>query len=276
VNCATCGGLVTSSQRFCEDCGATLTDGLERSDDDGAAAAYTGAPGGPARVMHGTLPGSPVILGADEVIWKQYRVARLRTKERGEGTLYVTDSRVVFYARAKGRGTQRASMLVQQTKLEDITGLAAYVSRRISFGLIFLTFVCALGLIASLLAQNTAGIVIWIILTAGCAAALMAGAAVRGGVGVVIHSRATEASPISFGNFRAQHGLIGSILRPFLAIFGASTAFDVLEGFPGQDSRQVIEELGALILDLQTRGSLAAEHWSVDAGGEQARTRDSI
>lgn len=221
------------------------------------------------------LPGSPVRLGDGEVLWKQYRAVQLRGHSGGEGTLYVTDSRVVFYARARGRGTQRESALVQQTKLEDITGLAAYVSHRISLGWLVASVVAGLIALAAVLAHQPVWVFIWLIIFAVCLAALFGSGARRGSAGVIIHARSTMASPIGFGHFGTQRS--SSVFRlfwlPFLLLFRAYTAFDVTLGAPGEDSNLVIAELGALIMDLQTRGNLAEGHWGVAPGnGQRLRT----
>lgn len=217
------------------------------------------------------LPGSPVRLGDGEVLWKQYRAVQLRGHSGGQGTLYVTDSRVVFYAQARGRGTQRESSLVQQTKLEDITGLAAYVSHRLSLGWLIASVVSGLIALVAIIAHQPLWIIVWLVIFALCLAALLGSGARRGSAGVIIHARATMASPIGFGHFGTQHST--SIWRllwlPFLLLFRAYNAFDVTLGAPGEDSSKVIAELGALIMDLQTRGTLAGEHWGVDAGNAQ-------
>ena len=79
---------------------------------------------------------------------KDYDVVTLSTglfkRQRGHGTLYVTDARVVFYAQVYPRGTQKASWIFQQTNLKDISGLGANVSRRLSLGLVVLTLAFAL------------------------------------------------------------------------------------------------------------------------------------
>jgi len=254
---------------FCETCGARLEQAPDRMP-TGALAAVSGTQEG-AATIGATLPGTPILLGDGEVIWRHYQAAQLSTRKRGEGTLYVTDSRVVFYARARGRGTQRPSALVQQTKLEHITGLSAYVSRRISLLLIAVTLVLALAFLAAVKTHAGLEAVIFGALTAGCVTMLIRGAANRGSVGVAIHSGSTQASPIGFGQFGEQHGPLGSLLhgllRPILAMFGAYTAFDVLVGFPGEDADQIIAELGALIFDLQTQGDLARSHWGVETAG---------
>lgn len=275
MNCSQCGAAAVPANRFCDVCGASLEIGSGTLS-GGAATIAAGPDGVSPAVTAGTLPGTPILLGDGEIIWRQYRAAQLRTSAQGEGTLYVTDSRVVFFARAKGRGTQRPSALVQQTKLENITGLAAYVSRRISLALFILTFLLALGTLAALVSRSWLLVIVFGALTALCLMLLLGGAAKRGSVGVMIHSGATQASPIGFGQFGEQRSAIGNLihalLAPVLALFGVFTAFDVLIGFPGQDSDQIIAELGALILDLQTRGNLAGTHWGVEAVQGQSGT----
>ncbi len=224
----------------------------------------------------GVLPGSPILLGYQERILRQYAAVQLRNRAHGEGILYVTDSRVVFYAKAKGRGTQRGSTLIQQTNVADITGMTAYVSRRVSLVLFFLTSVFLLysACSRSLFIVRPVAIV-WFILAAICVIALVSGAAKRGSTGVIISSRDDGHSPISFGTFQTQRGFIGSLTQafgaPFFSVFGIFTVFDVLDGYPGRDSSQIISELGALILDIQTRGDLAYEHYGVDRGQQSAR-----
>jgi hypothetical protein len=268
MNCPSCGAVTDSSYSFCDECGASLESRPAAT--GGAPASVVEAQVASPGVTGGTLPGTPILLGDGEIIWRQYRAAQLRTSAQGEGMLYVTDARVVFFARAKGRGTQRPSALVQQTKLEHVTGLAAYVSRRVSLGLFVLTFLLGLAALAALANKSWGALIVLAALTAGGVTVLARGAAKRGSVGVMIHSSATQASPIGFGQFGEQRSGIGNLIhaliQPLLALFGVFTAFDVLVGFPGQDSEQIIAELGALIFDLQTRGDLAGTHWGVEAG----------
>jgi hypothetical protein len=186
----------------------------------------------------------------------------------------VTDSRVVFYAKARGRGTQRGSTLIQQTSVADITGITAYVSRRVSLALFFLACVFLLfGLTSFFVVRPVA--FFWFILAVICVIALVGGAAKRGSTGVIINSRNDGHSPISFGTFSTRRGFIGSLTQalgaPFFSLFGIFTVFDVLDGYPGPDSTQIISELGALILDIQTRGDLAYSHYGLDRGQQPAR-----
>ena len=199
---------------------------------------------------------------------RKYEAVRAGGGSGGNGTLYVTNARVIFYAKAKGRGTQRESQLLQQTRLQDITGVAAYVSYRISLGLIILTAVFALGLLAALLTKVVLWIIIDALVVAVCVMIIVGGGSRRGGAGVTIHSASTETSPINFGSFASRHsGFLRVLLGPFAVFFRAYTAFDVAFGAPGEDSDGVIAELGALILDMQQRGNDALERWRVTEPG---------
>jgi hypothetical protein len=53
---------------------------------------------------------------------------------------------------------------------------------------------------------------------------------------------------------------------PLQMLLQSSTVDDVLRGQPGDDSDVVIAEMGALIMDLQTRGAFAAAHYGVQQG----------
>ena len=167
---------------------------------------------------------------------------------------------------------KRPSMLVQQTKLENVTGLAAYVSRRISLTLFMLVLFGAFTSLISLVTFPPMGILLGIVTAVGLIA-LISGAAKRGSTGVLLHASASDTSPIGFGQFGEQRSplgqLIHALLGPLLALLGVHTAFDVLIGFPGEQSEQLVAELGALITDLQNRGSMAASHWGVPAGQPQ-------
>jgi hypothetical protein len=222
-------------------------------------------------------------LAQDETILKTYEAVQLRTpwfkRKRGQGTLYVTDARLVFYAWVYPRGTQRASWLLQQTKLEDISGLSVYVSRRISLGLLVLTVFFGLSTIGTLLTLLLPFAFIFAVLTVVCAVALVRDAAKRGSVGVDINSRDDGTSPISFGH-GTRLGFIDTVMRilmlPIMIFVHSYSAFDVVAGDPAEDADRLVHELGALILDLQTRGTLAYEHWGITEAAARTRAVDAL
>jgi hypothetical protein len=210
-----------------------------------------------------TLPNATVELAVGERYIRKFEAVRKGGHSGGTGTLYVTNARLIFYAKAKGRGTQRESTVVQQTRMQDITGIAAYVSYRISPLLMILTAVFGLGLLAALASKTLTWIVVDAIVLAVCVAALVRGSSKYGSAGVTIHSKSSETSPIAFGNFNAQRGGLFRLLGSFAGVFRAYTAFDVMFGAPGADSDKIIEQLGAAILDIQQRGDAALERWGV-------------
>lgn len=296
MNCTACGEVVTGN--FCDTCGSAveaqrppdLAEDLQPQAADAAAvwpsALAPSAPAAPAPVRTATtattgpgrLPNSPVLLCQNEHVLRVYRAVQLRSAKRGEGTLFVTDARLVFYARAEGRGAQRESAIVQQTKLQDITGMSAFVSRRVSLILLILIVLFGLGAIGSLLARDVLGIVFCLAIVAICLIVMAGGSAQRGRAGVTIHSQATHASPIGFGTWSEYRNplatLLSAILNPLLIFMRSQTAFDVLVGRPGLDSDLLISELGALILDLQTRGTLSLDHWG-EVGGQVPAQRSA-
>ena len=188
-------------------------------------------------------------------------------RQRGHGTLYVTDARVVFYAQVYPRGTQKASWVFQQTKLEDISGLSANVSRRLSLGLVVLTLVFGFATLGTLLSLLLPLTVIFAIVTALLVIALVRDARRRGDVGVAINSREIGNSPIWFGHDPRERGFLDSLGRllilPIAIFLRSYTAFDVMAGDPGDDANDLLHELGALIIDLQTRGTMAYPDWNI-------------
>jgi hypothetical protein len=194
---------------------------------------------------------------------------------KGTGFLYVTDSRVVLFAYSSGFLFQRPSQLVQETKLSEITGINAYVTRRFSLALLGAAII--LGIVGIFCIFTIFLIPIALILWAAalvCFIALLTG---RGNVGanvIKIHSK-HGVSPVHVGAGEGVSGSIGAVLgavfHPWRLILGGTTAMDVtFFGRPGKDAEELVADLGALILDLQTRGETAAEYWQVPLTEPQA------
>jgi hypothetical protein len=59
----------------------------------------------PPTLRQRTLPDAPVQLADDEVYVRKYEAVRAGGRSGGSGTLYVTNARLIFYAKARGRGT---------------------------------------------------------------------------------------------------------------------------------------------------------------------------
>ncbi|HTD08347.1 MAG TPA: hypothetical protein VK680_05610 [Solirubrobacteraceae bacterium] len=225
------------------------------------------------------IPGTDIALGDGERVWKQYAVTHLPAREilglrisraTGRGTLFVTNARVLFFATFERRGGKR-SLVLQETQVEHVTGVSAYVSR--SFSLFAAVIVCVIGLagLSSVLEGSTGGGLLLLIIAGFGAFLLSQGLGQRGAVGVSIHSGSSQSSPLGFGGETRGGGffksLFVSILGPYgqllTAASGPQDARDLLLALPGPQAEQVVVELGALIADLQSKGDLAGTHWGV-------------
>src|SRR4051812_27449659 len=156
VQCPNCGAD-TGSSSFCKMCGYRL-------ESDGATAVLVEAAQLPESVLATTvastssvaveppsavrvvesealnsIQGTSIVLADGEHVWREYAVTRLKRRDQGTGTLYVTDARVIFLARARADRTSRASTVIQQTKVDQVTGLSVHVSRTVNMFLALVT-----------------------------------------------------------------------------------------------------------------------------------------
>jgi hypothetical protein len=301
MNCPSCGRQQDPSNRYCDSCGSVIPSDEDPSDSramfeqpaapENGYRSFSGSPGsssssgsawsaaapsaGSHRASRASNDGADqplrFRLAHGEQVLKAYDVVTLRTglfkRERGHGTLYVTDARVVFYAQVYPRGTQKASWIFQQTKLADISGLSANVSRRISLGLVVLTLFSGFATLVTLFSLLLPLTFLFAILTVVLGIALVRDASRRGDVGVVINSRENDNSPISFGHLPQQRGFLDTLGRllifPIALFLRTYSAFDVVAGDPADHADALLHELGALIVDLQTRGTMAYPEWNI-------------
>jgi hypothetical protein len=273
-----------SGVMYCENCGAEIAAdaivcakcGYEVSGDGESTTAFQPQPSDPKPRIAGTQ----IVLGDGETVWREYAVTQFPAPEilgmhlsrhRGSGSLYVTDSRVLFFATYERRGGRKRSIILQETQVEHVTGVTAFVSRSVSlWGLVIVGLIGLFGLIALLEESTGPGIALLLIAAFG-AFLLTQGLGRRGTVGVRIHSGATQASPLGFGQLGESRGRLRAMLEAALgpygqllsAASGPQDASDLLMALPGPDAERVIVELGALIADLQSKGSLAGTHWGV-------------
>ena len=207
-----------------------------------------------------TIESTGIVLAEGEQVWRKYDVTKLKPSGQEAGRLYVTGSRLIFHASVNSTG--RHSELVLENKIDSINGLRTYITDRRSWGLLVVAAALALfGLLA--IAENAAPLGIVLLVIAIFLA--LAGLKHKGGVSIGVFSQQTAAGPISFGNAWDTGGFHFPKLGG-----GGKDAFSLLFGIPGEHALQVASELGALILDLQTKGTLAAPYWGVkliDANG---------
>lgn len=270
--CGNCGLPVDSTRRDCPNCNTTYPNAAPAPAPQPTPAPYP-APAPLPAPRQDTTPDPnappPIRLGVGESIWRRYRVTQLRRSASGEGALYVTNVRVIFQGIAHPRGVRRGSVVMQETRVEGITGLSVHRAERVNLSLYIALIFFGIG---TLLMLGTGAIpfaLVFALITGAIAWRFASGGGRKGTTGVQIHSSASNATPVSLGTFGQatdNHFLRSWIDGPsrFLReLFGMYDALDLLIGFQGPDSDEMIAELGALIYDLQTRGDLARESWKL-------------
>jgi len=204
-----------------------------------------------------------------ETVWRAYDVTQLRSLRQGKGRLFVTSSRLIFYAQAKSRG--RPSLLIQETQIGSITGIRTYITKKVSRILMALGILFAFGGLVSLVKGSSTGVIL-LLIGAGMIAYALSRFGRMGTVTIQVYCQLASISPVSFGNAWADRG--GGIVRSFIraisgpigiltSLFGAQDAFDFQWGFPGPDAIQAASEIGAMVIDVQSKGTLAEAHWNV-------------
>jgi len=155
---------------------------------------------------------------------------------------------------------------VLETQVSTITGLKTYISNRFSRLLILIGIVLTIGGIATITSVG----VIFLVVGLAMVAIAFSRFGRRGTVTIQVYSQQVTPSPVTFGNAwaDAQGGIFRSLVRVvsgpigFLtSLFGAQDAFDFLLGLPGPDALKAAAELGAMVNDLKSKGSLAETHW---------------
>ncbi len=187
-----------------------------------------------------------VRLAEGECIVKEYQATRLKWP-KADGYLVVTNRRLIFVG--EGHALAGRSVLLREVQLPDVSGVSSYYGKGLSIGLLILAAMSFL-FILGLAVQVNAGLLGLLVFPALLVWWLVArqGKAIM----LVIHSRAMDESPIA---------LAGTPGWGMFAMFGKHASRSIVAR-PGPDAEQLIYEIGAVILDLQTRGNLAVETWA--------------
>lgn len=311
ATCSGCGSPMLQTDRFCTSCGRPAAAQTAAADTHGAMSpqtpanswmtprsafsgdsfSYAGAPvaAAPTQGNQHTPPGqaTTVSLAHGEVIKRVHEVGRI---QRGsgwlEGTLVITDARILYHARAKNFLNE--STINREIQLADVRGIALSIRKGMSpmglvsliimaiIGWMVITFVGGLLTLGSAISsfgmRSSSSPFDWF---APVALTMMLGVIVWMGfmrarateVILVIYSKDIDASPISFsgqvGNSTGAVGfLLGLLASPLVTVlewFGVFDAADAAQAADLERTRSLYHDLGALILDLQKREVLGAD-----------------
>lgn len=225
---------------FCENCGMSLPYGAANCPSCGAKADYN-VPVTPAPPPKQPTPPPPpppppskLILAEKEEIVRQYRCCSVK-RPRLVGNLTVTNKRVIYH------GSAVASRIDMEVSLDSVSGLQCYYGTNVSI----------LGIILGAIAAISGFTMMGNSFFAGLIVALLGGyiiyRSVRKSFSLAIYSSKANGSPISVG------------LGPLNLI--GSGALHTLTCSPTAETDRMLNELGALIQDLQTLGDHAIQKW---------------
>jgi hypothetical protein len=275
--CRNCGSSNDDESLYCQDCGEPLrpaagpavtpppefvqtmpTQPVER---DPVTAAPAPAPPAPSpaspRAGMPTIPATNIVLSEGERLWRSYPLLHFRPfRIHARGTLHVTDSRILLHSTAL-KLTGRTSLL-QEVRLETVTGFGSYLDRGLGpLGFLGLLVFAFIGL--QQLANGSSAYGVFLLVVAGVVAFI---AYRYGRLGLQVFTNQSSVGPIAFGRFGAGRlqawfptlGWIGGAI-------GGVQASDLLYCFPEANADEVVAELGALVFDLNRKGTLEGSHW---------------
>lgn len=247
---------------FCEECGSRIPDGAARCPACGAStgAAYTAPvrekqaspaweereyldyrePSPGSRTESGKSKGlsSAFCMAENEQVVRQYHCSNVR-RPKADGYLIVTNKRVLFQAEA---ATSRIS---KEVVLDSVSGLDCYYGLNVNVGGIILAVFCIIACFFCFGAREAMVLPGLILLALGIVLLIFS---LRKCFFLSIYSSKANGSPISIGG--GPRTLVGN------------GALYTLASEPTADTDRMINELGALIQDLQTLGDHAISKWS--------------
>ena len=236
---------------FCEECGSRIPDGADKCPACGTAVARENPSqasdvlNARQRLLNQSVPAysaaahtGELVLAENEKVVRQYQCSNTK-QPRCTGYLTVTNKRILFQAQAA------TSRIAKEVVLDSVSGLDCYYGLNINIGNIILgALLVIFGLFALFINDSLAPVGL-ILIALGV---VLIVSSIRKSFFLSIFSSKANGSPISLG--AGARSLVGN---------GALYA---LVSEPTADTDRMLNELGALVQDLQTLGDHAIEKWS--------------
>lgn len=237
---------------FCEECGSRIPDGAAKCPACGASVS-AGQPQAPVHDQQSNsyarqsapsyrpAPGGRVdnlVLAENEKIVRQYQCSNVK-QPRCVGYLTVTNKRVLF------QGKAATSRIAKEVVLDSVSGLDCYYGLNVNSLTLLLGIILFLGSLfmiagdGDMMPVGLLGILLGVVLIA---------LSFQKSFFLSIFSSKANGSPISIG--AGARSLAGN------------GALYSLVSAPTADTDRMLNELGALVQDLQTLGDHAIEKWS--------------
>ena len=230
---------------FCEECGSRIPDGADKCPACGTAVVQEAKqaplyrPQSAPAYSAAARTGEP-ILAENEKVVRQYQCSNIK-RPRCTGYLTVTNKRILFQAKAA------TSRVAKEVVLDSVSGLDCYYGLNINIGGIILGALLVIFGLFALFSDGRGSLapVGLILIALGVVLIVFS---IRKSFFLSIFSSKANGSPISLG--AGARSLVGN---------GALYA---LVSEPTADTDRMLNELGALVQDLQTLGDHAIDKWS--------------
>lgn len=237
---------------FCEECGSRIPDGADKCPACGASVAaepaqtpdysrQTADHGRQSAPSYRPAAGGRVdnlVLAENEQVVRQYQCSNVK-QPRCVGYLTVTNKRVLF------QGKAATSRIAKEVVLDSVSGLDCYYGLNINPATLILGIILALGGLLMIMNDEDMMLVGLLAIVLGVVLCVIS---FQKSFFLSIFSSKANGSPISIG--AGARSLMGN------------GALYSLISEPTADTDRMLNELGALIQDLQTLGDHAIEKWS--------------
>ncbi len=205
--------------------------------------------------MANTLPGCGVELSEGEIVVRCYHItemySRFLKKQEARGDITVTNKRLIY----QGKG--KTSLIVNEIPIESVSAVNTFMGSGFNIGNLLLGIgflIAAIALIFTVI-FFIIGLVLAFIFLSGC---------FNSGYGLTIKTSDIKGVGVSLGQSDVTRGGSGGILsKLFASLFSTSGQGAVLarRASPTQEALVLMNELGALVLDLKIMGDRAIPKW---------------
>ncbi len=249
--CMNCGKMIPDNEPYCQNCG---TKNQEYKASPQPKPEQTPPPSSPQPKWTPPQPGSsggsqPSAVAMErteyasgEQVVRSYHCTSLKSPSC-EGFLTVTNKRVIFH------GVGGSSRINQECWLDGVSGIDSYYGKNTDKGKIIRGIIVAVfGLLVLMTGANIGGTAMLVGLGILAIGAYMIFNASQSCFVLEIYSSKASGKSISLGNGPA-------------GLTGGNTALYTLTGLPTSETDKMLDEIGAMVLDLQTLGDRAIQKW---------------
>ncbi len=192
-----------------------------------------------------SLPGSSIELSEGETLVRQYHITTNK-KPKARGDVAVTNKRIIY----QGKG--KTSTIVKEVPIESVSAINTYYGSGFKFGLLLLGIVCII--------VGIVGIVTIVMPILGLLLGILCFAnSFNSGYSLSIKSSAVSGTGIAVGASDISISN-GGFLSNLFSTSGQGAAL-ALNAAPTKEALQMMNELGAIVLDLKTMGDRAVDKW---------------